>query len=368
LATFASDVYASLGDPRNGIIAVDDVEREFCPDVKLWIDKNERRDYALAASAISDVYDVVNIQHEYGIYGGYDGAYLLDLVANLTIPAVATLHTVLRRPTVTQRDVLTRLCEMCARVVVMSDRASDILEAAYGVSCHKIDVIPHGVPDSDDVAPAPEMRALKNDPKLFTFGLLSPGKGIEVAIDGVAIIKEKHPNVRYVVLGATHPDLKKREGEAYRDSLVARARSLGISENVIFIDEYTTLERLCGFLAGADIYITPYLDPEQICSGTLSYATGFGLPVVSTPFIYAQELVEKGGGLLFPFGDSNRMAELVMRLIEDPAFTARIRNSASMIGRTMRWPVVGSRLNETLAMAVSQPVPRGSGASRALAL
>lgn len=351
LATFAADTRTALQDERHVIVAVDDTQRDFPEEVKVVIDKHDRESYVKAAKTISENWDVASIQHEYGIYGGEDGAYVLDLVENLTVPAVCTLHTVLQRPSEGQRRVLSELCRVCSRVIVMSDRASDILEAVYGVPCDKIDVIPHGVPESDTAVPAPELTRFGNDPKLFTFGLISPGKGIEVAIDAVAKIKEKHPNVRYVVLGATHPELKRREGEAYREKLQEQIRNHGLEENVFLINEYATLDDLCGYLAAADIYVTPYWSKDQICSGTISYAVGFGLPIVTTPFIYAEELVEKGGGLLFPFGDSDRMAQLVTRLLDDPRFCGRLRNSAAILGRTMRWPVVAQRLRDTYAKA-----------------
>jgi glycosyltransferase involved in cell wall biosynthesis len=234
----------------------------------------------------------------------------------------------------------------------MSDRASDILEGIYGVSCDKIEVIPHGVPDCEGIDAAPEMARFGEDPKLLTFGLLSPGKGIEVAIEAVAELKNRKPNVRYFVLGATHPALKRTEGEAYRESLVRMVESLDLNDNVIFVDEYVTRPRLCQFLVGADVYLTPYVSKEQVVSGTLSYAVSFGLPVVSTPYVYAEELADKGAALLCPFGDAKRMASLVHRVLDDPRFRGKLTTSASLIGRTMRWPVVGRRLEECFSSIV----------------
>lgn len=356
LATFTGDLRAALGDDRNVVIAVDDVDRDFPQEVVGRILKSDRTSYLDAARLVNSNWDAVSLQHEYGIFGGSDGDYVLDFLAHLEVPCVTTLHTVLQRPSEGQRTVLQKVCELSAHVMVMSDRASDILETVYGVPGHKIETIPHGVPDSDGVVPAAQMAAFGDDPKLLTFGLLSPGKGIEVAIDAVAKIAETHPNVRYFVLGQTHPDLVARDGESYRDALAARAEELGVKDNVIFVNEYTSLDKLCTYLAGADLYITPYRSKDQIVSGTLSYAVGFGLPVITTPFVYAEELVEKGGGLLFPFDDSARLASLVTRLLDDDAFRTRLSRSAHALGKSMRWNVVGRRLNGLFASAIpSEP-------------
>lgn len=343
LATFAVDLRACVpGD--HGVIAVDDAAREYPPEVGFVIDKFEPSSYREAAIYAGEYFDVVSLQHEYGIFGGPDGEYILDFLGELSVPAVLTCHTVLLEPSENQRRVLSEICRLCDMVMVMSDRASEILESVYGVPYRKIVVIPHGVPDSDGVSPAVEMTVQGTGPKLLTFGLLSPGKGIETAIDAVGRLKKNYPAIRYFVLGATHPELKRREGEAYRDSLLAQVSRLGLDENVVFVDEFVDLDRLCSFLAGADIYVTPYLGKEQIVSGTLSYAVSFGLPIVSTPFTYAEELADKDAAVLFPFRDDERLAGLVDRLLSDFMFRGRLRTTTATLGRTMRWPVVGQRL------------------------
>jgi glycosyltransferase involved in cell wall biosynthesis len=326
------------------VIAVGDEDCAYPDEVRFVIPKQDRVSYLEAARLVNEKWDAVCLQHEFGIFGGDDGEHVLLFLENLRVPFMVTCHTVLQKPSENQKRVLCRICELAQSVMVMSDRTSDILEGIYGVSCDKIEVIPHGVPDAEGVEPAEELTKYGGDPKLLTFGLLSPSKGIEVALDAVAKLKKSKPNVRYFVLGATHPALKRQSGEAYRESLVAKARDLGIEENVIFLDEYMDLPRLCTFLAGADVYLTPYHGKEQVVSGTLSYAVSFGLPVVSTPFVYAEELADKGAALLFPFGAPQRMAELVCRLIDDKKFRGRLSHSASMVGRTMRWPVIGRKL------------------------
>jgi len=362
LATFASDLRKSTGE-NHPVVAVGDEDCAYPAEVRLVISKQDRVSYLEAARVINERWDAVCLQHEFGIFGGDDGEHVLVLLENLRVPVLVTCHTVLQKPSENQKRILCRVCELSDSIMVMSDRTSDILEVIYGVSCDKIQVIPHGVPDCEGVEPAEELAAYGDDPKLMTFGLLSPSKGIEVALDAVAQLKATKPNVRYFILGATHPALKRHSGESYRESLVAKARSLDLEENVIFIDEYMNLPRLCRFLAGADIYLTPYLGKEQVISGTLSYAVSFGLPVVSSPFVYAEELADKGAALLFPFGSPDRMAHLIERLIDDSKFRGRLSMSASLIGRTMRWPVVGRRLRDSFdAIQPAQRARAGSGA------
>ncbi|CAN5682339.1 hypothetical protein BH11ARM2_BH11ARM2_33860 [soil metagenome] len=351
LATFTNDLRAAHAGVDSFVVAVDDKRRDFPQEVRFVIEKGNENSYVVAAGYLNSHADVLSLQHEYGIFGGPDGSHILALLHKLEIPVVVTLHTVLQNPSEGQRRVLRRVCDIAQRVMVMSDRASDFLEDVYGVPGKKIEVIPHGVPESDGVEVAPEIAAFGDDPKLLTFGLLSPGKGIEVGIDAVAKVKESHPNVRYFVLGKTHPDLVALEGEAYRDSLAARAKELGVEENVIFVNEFVGLDKLCSYLKGADIYVTPYRGKDQIVSGTLSYAVAFGLPLVTTPFIYAEELVAKGGGLLFPFNDSEMLAAHIDRLLGDPVFRGRLRNSATILGRTMRWPVVAAKFRAMIADA-----------------
>ncbi|RYG34629.1 glycosyltransferase [bacterium] len=354
LATFTNDLRAAHASPDSFVVAVDDTRRDFPEEVRFVIEKGNTDSYKAAADYLNSHADVLSLQHEYGIFGGPDGSHVLEMLQKLEIPVMVTLHTVLQNPNDGQRRVLRRICDIAQRVMVMSDRACDFLADVYGVPERKIEVIPHGVPESDGIEVAPEMEAYGNDPKLLTFGLLSPGKGIEVGIDAVAKLKPNHPNVRYFVLGKTHPDLVAREGEAYRDGLAAQAKALGVEENVIFVNAFVDLPKLSSYLKGADVYVTPYRGKDQIVSGTLSYAVAFGLPVVTTPFIYAEELVAKGGGLLFPFNDSDKLAEHVDRLLADPVFRGRLRNSATILGRTMRWPVVGTRLREVLDDAIAE--------------
>ncbi len=308
------------------------------------IRRDEPADYLRTARDLNGCVDVVSIQHEYGIWGGVDGGYVLDLVRALDVPAVATLHTVLRGPTHSQRRVLADLIDSVSATVVMSRAAAALLTSAYGINARRLDVIPHGVPDLPLVDPdtiKPSV-GLEGRDVILSFGLLGPGKGYELAIDALPTIVAEHPDVCYVVVGATHPDLLRREGEAYRNALEARVAALGVTDHVRFVDRFVGRVELTRWLEAADVFVTPYPNLDQIVSGTLSYAMGAGRAIVSTPYAYAAELLAHGRGVLVAPGSPTRFGAAVNDVLGDDRLRAAIGRRAYAHSRSMVWSQVGA--------------------------
>ena len=323
----------------------------------------QRRDYLEAAEFVNiSPIDVVCLQHEYGIFGGDDGKYVLDFMEALHKPVVTTLHTVLRQPSDGQRQTLSRVCEIANQVVVIAEKARGMLKDIYAVDPEKIVQIPHGVPNVPFMDPGfyKDQYRLEGKKVLLTFGLIGPGKGIEYAIDAVARLVPDFPNLTYVVLGATHPEVKRENGEAYRVSLQQRVEALGIKDNVLFFDRYVSDEQLMEFLLMADLYITPYLAKEQISSGTLSFAMGCGKAIVSTPYWYAEEMLDEGRGLLSPFADPQDMADQLRRLLSDEVECNQIRKRAYQFTRSMVWEEVGKQYMSVFKKATAAGVPKGA--------
>ncbi len=343
IASFASDLVANAGVAR--VVALDPgrVIGPYPAEVRRRIRRDVRADYAEAARDLADRgADVVSLQHEYGIWGGTDGAYVLDFVDALRIPAVTTLHTVLRRPTASQRRILGELIDASAATVVMSRVAASILTRTYAVDPARIDVIAHGVPDlalvaSDAVKP---LLGLSGRQVILSFGLLGPGKGYEAAIAAMPAVVQAVPTALYVILGATHPDLLRREGEAYRRKLEATAAALGMTDHVRFMDRFVGPAELGTWLTAADLFVTPYPNLDQIVSGTLSYAMAAGRVVVSTPFAYARERLAHGRGVLVEAGSLGALARAFIDLLLDPERRAAIGLRAYEESRTLVWPAV----------------------------
>ena len=347
IATFTTDVYNAVRERFPGVAvdvyAMDDHPGRYAypPEVTCAIPEQDLSAYIDAARRIeASGADAIWLQHEYGIFGGMAGDHILALLDRTTLPLVVTLHTVLERPDADQRRVMEGLLRRAAKVVVMADKGCEILTRVYGASAKQVVVIPHGVPD----------RAL-SDPDLFkprfgwegrqvvlTFGLLSPGKGIETVIEALPAVAADHPDLLYVVLGTTHPNLVAHEGEAYRDRLKALAAEKGVGDHVQFIDEFVVYDRLIDYLQAADIYCTPYRNPAQITSGTLAYAVGVGKPVISTPYVHATEILDEGHGVLVPFGEVDGFAREIGRLLDDDAARRDLSARAYARGRTMIWP------------------------------
>ena len=346
IATYTTDTYTALRE-RFPDLAVDVYAMDDRPEgydypsaVVGSIQQNDRLAYAETARTITTSgAQELWLQHEFGIFGGPVGDYVLALLDRITIPVVVTLHTVLENPTPDQRRVTEALLRRCARAIVMAERGRDTLVRVYGARRSVISVIPHGVPDRDFVDPDTfKGRFGWNDRKIvLTFGLLSPGKGIETMIAALPAIVARHPDVLYVVLGATHPNLVAREGEAYRERLIDQADRLGVADNIEFLNEFVDHTALIDRLQAADIYVTPYNNPAQVTSGTLAYAVGVGKAVVSTPYVHATEILSDGHGVLVDFGDSAAFAHEIDGLLVSERNRTALSRRAYMRGRTMIW-------------------------------
>ncbi len=354
---------------RVRIVAVSDQDDlyNYGPEVVFEIGQHRKYDYRNAADFLNDSkFETVSLQHEYGLFGGEAGVYLLALLERLKKPVVSTLHTVLAEPNDSQREVLTRICESSAMLVVMAERARALLRDCYGVPYERIRFIHHGVPD----LPFGNTEALKErfgtagKPVILTFGLLSPNKGIEIMLDALAQIVPDHPDVVFTVLGATHPHVKRDSGESYRLSLERRVLERGIQRNVIFHNRYVSEEDLCEYLAAADIYVTPYHNKEQIVSGTLAYALAAGTAVISTPYRYAQEVLADGRGRLVEFGDVHGLAGALRAVLDDADERERMQTAAYEYGREMIWPRIALQYHETLAEARADATERAGVRAR----
>lgn len=349
IATFTTHLSEALtlSDPSLAITAipVNDLGMQYdYPDcARFELTEQDVTSYHRAADFLNrNDFDVISVQHEYGIFGGVAGAYILDLLRDAQMPIVTTLHTILEKPLPEQRAVLLELAQLSARLIVMSERGRRMLEEIYHIDPKKIEVISHGIPDSAFIDPAFYKDQFQAEDKsvLLTFGLLSPNKGIEVVIAALPAIVERFPDVLYVVLGTTHPHVRLTNGESYREQLIAQARDLGVSDNILFLEEFVSEDRLQEFIAAADIAITPYLNPGQITSGALAYMLGAGKAVISTPYWYAEEVLEDGRGVLVPFNDSAAIAEEVCHLLENEGERHAMRKRAYLYGRSMTWPQV----------------------------
>jgi Glycosyltransferase len=340
IATFTTDLQQAVSNSpaRMGtaIVAMTDHGRAYDYPPSVWLEIPDERldDYIRAAEALNaGRFDVVCLQHEFGIFGGEAGSHILTLLSRLDMPVVTTLHTVLAAPSPAQRKVLARIVESSAKIVVMAEKGRALLREVYGVPAEKIEVIPHGIPDIAFSEPAIAKAKLGFEGRsvILTFGLLSPNKGVEVMIDAMPRILESRPDAVYVVLGATHPNLVLREGEAYRESLIARVRDLGIEKHVVFLDQFVDQATLLDFISMCDVYTTPYLNEAQMTSGTLAYSFGLGKAVVSTPYWHACELLAGGRGILVPFGDAKAIGNEIAGLLTDDARRDAMRSH----GRTL---------------------------------
>jgi glycosyltransferase involved in cell wall biosynthesis len=318
-----------------------DAHYQYPEQVRLELDQEDRDSYLRAADFLNfNGNDLVCVQHEYGIYGGIAGSYLLAMLRRLKMPLVTTLHTVLREPDANQRAVLEEIATLSDRMIVMSQLAATLLRDVYGVACEKIDVIPHGVPDIPFMDPNFFKDRFETEGKsvLLTFGLLSPNKGIEIVIKALPAILERHPNVVYHISGVTHPHVKRREGEKYREELQALAVENGVADQVIFNNRFVSAEELVEYVGAADIYVTPYRQEAQVVSGTLAIALGAGKAIISTPYWHARELLSDGRGILVPFDDPAAISEATNRLLENDKERHAMRKRAFLYSRSKIWP------------------------------
>jgi len=360
IATFTTDlaesVAAAYPDTQCIALPVNDIEEGYAypSRVRFELVEKDIDSYRRAADFLNiNSVDAVSLQHEYGIFGGRAGSHILALLGELRMPVVTTLHTVLQEPDPDQRRVLMDIARQSERLVVMSERGAEFLQEVYGVAAEKIDLIPHGIPDMSFVDPSffKDQFGVEGKTVLLTFGLLSANKGIETVIEALPAILEKHPNVVYIVLGATHPNVLRHDGESYRLSLQWLAQEKSVESQVIFYNRFVSLEELTEFIGAADIYITPYLNPRQITSGKLAYTVGAGKAVVSTPYWYAEEMLADERGALVPFCEPAALAETVIDLLDNPAKRHAMRKRAYMYGRDMVWPEVARRYMETFQQA-----------------
>ena len=346
IATFTSDLQQAVTAARPGteatIVAMNDRGQsyDYPSVVRLQIRDEIPEDYLRAADALNAAQvHAVSLQHEFGIFGGEAGVHVLGLLSRLKMPIVTTLHTVLATPSPMQRHVLNELVALSAKVIVMAEKGRELLRSIYAVSADKIEVIPHGIPDVAyaDSAAAKSRLGFAGKSTILTFGLLSKNKGIEVMIDAMPGILARRPDAVYVVLGATHPNLVRDQGEAYRESLVARVRELGVEKHVVFLDQFVDKPTLLDFISMCDVYVTPYLNESQMTSGTLAYSFGMGKVVVSTRYWHAQELLADGHGVLVPFNDVAAIGKEIADLLTDDVRRERMRKRAYARSRSMTW-------------------------------
>jgi glycosyltransferase involved in cell wall biosynthesis len=373
IATFTADICEAIAAecPRARCIVGSVNDRaegyDYPESVRFEIAEQDLDSYRRAADFLNiNNVEVVSVQHEFGIYGGPAGSHLLEFLRAVRMPVVTTLHTVLSEPNADQRAVMEQLDVLSNRFIVMAERGQKMLETIYGVNPDKIDLIPHGVIDMPfiDSNFYKDLFHVEGKTVLLTFGLLSPNKGIEYVIDALPTILERHPNVVYLVLGATHPHLLAHEGEAYRKKLERLVEERGVKEQVIFHNRFVAIEELKEFIGAADIYITPYLNEAQVTSGTLAYTFGAGKAVISTPYWHAQELLAGERGILVPFRDSQAIADGVNHFLSNPTLMTAMRKRAWKAGREMIWPVVARRYVESFERArASLSEPSGATVS-----
>lgn len=365
IATFNANLATAINQHKaiskeSFVVAMNDTdnlnEYNYPEEVKYIIRKNNQDDYLQAADYINNSgVDACVIEHEFGIYGGDSGLYLLTLMANVNVPMISILHTVLKQPSYVQQTIIQQIAKRSSRIVVMSQKAIGFLTSIYQIPKNKIQYIEHGVPDLEPAVdnPIKATAPFKGNKVLLTFGLISRGKGLETVVEALPKIVEKHPDVKYVILGNTHPGVVKNDGEEYRDSLTALAKKLNVAQNLVFVNKFVDEQELHHYLSATDIYITPYLNEAQITSGTLSYAVGAGAAVISTPYWHAQELLAQKRGLLFDFRDSEKLSTLVNDLFENPDHLSELKYNAYQYGLSLRWPSIGKSYVKVMERAIS---------------
>lgn len=361
IATFTSDLSRSMDDREIVALTPPDHIGSYPSEVHHRVRRDEWTDYPRVARALDRCrIDAVSVQHEYGIWGGDDGEHVIDFVNGLRAPSVVTLHTVLRVPTPHQRRVLVELVDATSAAVVMSRSAASLLTEAYGIAADRIEVIAHGVPELPLVDPNTLKGGLGLDGRevILSFGLVGPGKGYELAIAAMPAVVAARPEARYIILGATHPDLVRTEGEKYRQSLAARIAALGMTKHIQLVDQFVGRRELARWLEAADVFVTPYPNLDQIVSGTLSYAMSAGKAIVSTPYAYATELLAGGRGVLIEAGSAASLSDAFIGLLADPERRNAIGARAYAYSRGMIWPEVGAAYRRLFARVVGVPLGR----------
>lgn len=381
LSTFTHDLSSAIDTlgvfARPTIIAMHNPEiypGPYAHEVRFLLVEREKESYARAAAFVnqSDI-ALVNLQHEYGIFGTgsppgtWDGAYILEFLRRVRRPVVTTLHTLSEHPNRQQRAALAEVGRLSARVVAMVGDAAPLLQEVYGIPPEKVVFVHHGAPDvpfhgSDYFK---RVFGLAGREVLMTFGLLSPNKGIEVVLEALRTVVPKHPEIMYLIVGATHPVIRKTHGEEYRKMLLRKVRETNLTENVKFVNHYLTLNQLILYLRATNIYLAPQLDPAQYVSGTLAYAAAFGKAIVSTGFRYARTLLTDGRGILVPFKDPAAIAGALAGLLGNPQQKRDIEEAIYLYSRTMTWPVVASQYADVFRKLISETSGNGNGNGRA---
>ncbi len=351
IGTFTENMVGSmisdLGAHEGFVVAMDDHEQtyDYPEEVKLTIRQEHQRDYVKAAKFINlSGADLCVLEHEFGIFGGLHGVYILPLLHRLEIPLIVTLHTILKTPSYNEKIILQEICKMAHTIIVMSHKAIEFLTGIYEVQKEKIVFIEHGVPDIRfNQLQSKQGFKLESKKVLLTFGFIGRNKGIETVIKALPDVVAKHPDVLYMVLGKTHPHVLRHAGEEYRNYLLRLVKSLNLGNHVFFLNEFIDQQSLFKYLSASDIYITPYLNEAQITSGTLSYAVGAGSAVISTPYWHAEELLAEGRGRFFNFNDSEGLSTILMELLDKPDVLRELRAKASDYGRKITWPKIGGK-------------------------
>lgn len=361
IGTFTRDLARAvlMGDhvAENLVVAIDEEHGNRCYDtnVKFTIDQFNRESYLFAANLLNTLdVDIVNLEHEYGIFGGEWGDYVLDFCRNIKMPLISTFHTVLRNPPEKAREVLNEIAELSNAVVVTIESAARLLEKRFGVDAQKIRVIRHGaaLPDRQHNKCAKRQLGLQKRTVLATYGLMNAGKGVEYAIESLSCLVKERPDLLFLVIGETHPDVRKREGEAYRNKLVSLTKRLKLDRHVRFINRYLNDDELSQYLQAVDIYLAPYLGKEQVSSGTLTLALGHGKAVVSTPTIFAKEILSNNRGLLCRFTDARSLAECVDRILGDRLLRRKLEMNAFKYGQEVGWTRIADQYGEIFRSAM----------------
>ncbi len=370
MATFCQDVLnaVELHNWKGLVVSADHDERFEHPDLRViyQIRRNHLEDYEEAAELLNDsAVRVVSLQHEYGIFGGEMGSFVLPFLNRLKVPVVTTLHTVVPKPTDIMREILQEVVRKSDAVVVMASTAVQLLRQVYKVPTDHVYVIPHGAPEPLPISheEAKKRIGMSGRTVISTFGLVSRGKGIEDVIRALPAVVEQFPNVVYLVLGETHPKVRAQEGEQYREMLMAEVERLGLQNHVQFVNRYLTLDDIRLYLRATDLYITPYLNPDQITSGTLAYAIAAGCVVLSTPYLYASEVLADGGGLLVEFRNPDSIADAILQLLSDPLLMRFHRAVAQRKAQGLSWYRVGQGYAQ-LFDRVGRPLPYTRGVVR----
>ncbi|MGE5474959.1 MAG: glycosyltransferase family 4 protein [Ignavibacteriales bacterium] len=354
LATFTSNLTSELDKVQFlneiKVVSISIKEHQYDKNIIYDIQQEDLDSYLAAAKAIKDSkIELLCIQHEFGIFGGYCGDFLIDFLNKIEIPIVTTMHTVIPEPNSRQLYIINKLAEKSSKIVIMAKNSINILVNTYGVDQNKITYIPHGVPYK--ILPSreklKEMNGFKGKRIVSTFGLISPGKGLENGIEAMAKITDKFDDVIYLILGQTHPVVRKQMGEVYRENLQEMVHKMGLDNRVIFVDKYLDINDLLAYLKLSDIYMTPYLGKDQAVSGTLAYAVGYGKAIISTPYSYAREVLDNGRGLLAEFKNPNSLAECMDKILSNPLLQKELELKTKAYGKNMMWKNVASSYAKT---------------------